>query len=186
MKRALALAATAGGLVMCGIAGCGNASGSSTSPSTAPDVEGSAKTASTRPILAMAREIGENGDLAVDRLAEQAASDAGDAAFQLFLITEPEFVRAVIGASREEHLAFAEPIDRELKEIRPFLNAAVEAAVARARDGDPETAHHALATLDRIAEVSARDGQLAIGRLVAERLKEQVAEARAEIAALQP
>jgi len=102
----------------------------------------------------------------------------------MFEMTEADFSAAVSGASQEEHEAVAEPVYAELRTMRVFFNAAVEAAVERARAGEAETARRALDALERIAEVSARPDQLAIGRLVAEKLSEQVAEARAEIAAL--
>lgn len=168
------------------VLGCGGSGDSSTALSARPDAADRAEPVpSQRAVLSMARQSAIDQDDGIVRLAEMAGSDADERDYRMFEMTEPEFVRAVTGASREEHLAVAEPIDRELKEIRPFLNTAVRAAVERARSGDVETAVRALDALERIAEISAREGQLEIGRMVAIRLKEQVAQARAEIAKLE-
>jgi len=138
-----------------------------------------------RSLLETARRAGGDGDKAVDLLARLAQSDAGDEAFRLFEITEREYHDHVIGLRRSEHEAFGQRILDETRELRVnLLNPAVEAAVERARGGDVGTARRALAALDRVAEVSAHEGQLEIARMVAIRLKEQVAEARAEIAKL--
>lgn len=102
----------------------------------------------------------------------------------MFEMTEAEFAETVKDVSREKQEAVTDSIYAELRTMRVFFNASLEAAVERARAGEAETARLALDALERIAEVSARPDQLAIGRLVAEKLGEQVAEARAEIAAL--
>jgi hypothetical protein len=165
--------------------GCGGTDASSLESSPEASAHDPPEETSGRVLLLIAREVKGDGDEAVDQLANLQVDDGVEGPYRLFLITEQDFFDYATSVSEKEHIAFAQRVFDEMKELRvDLLNPAVTAAVERARTGDIEAANRALATLDRIASVNGRDGELEVARMVAIRLKEQVAEARAEIARL--
>jgi hypothetical protein len=123
----------------------------------------------------------------VDLIATLAAVDhevSPDDSFRFYHLGERAYARQVKGKSRLEREAFDGLLFDDVRDKRLVILEAIRGAVDAARAGDSNVALRALDTLDRVAEVSARDGELEVARMVAIRLKEQVAEARAEIAKL--
>jgi hypothetical protein len=126
----------------------------------------------------------------VDFLATLAGIDhqtAPDEAFQLFQLSEREYAEKVTGMSRAEREKFdTELFHEEVRDKRRVIRTVIDSAIERANAGEADLAEQALAALDRIADVSSRPEQLAIGRLVAEKLKQQIAEARAKVEKPEP
>ena len=173
-------------IVLCGACGANERSGGAT-PASSLQVQPRVRQIgddSSHSLLTIATQAGGDGSDGVDRLAELASSDAGDESYRMFEMTEAEFAETVKDASREKQEAVTDSIYAELRTMRVVLQRLAGSggrACSRGRGRD-RAAGAGRARAHRRGQRPWTSSRLGVWWRRSS--SEQVAEARAEIAAL--